>query len=338
VGSRFYLSLLANLVDRDPYLVSRHRCLALGRRIAALLQQESFDVVHCDWTPLMANVPEWAHAQTALTAHNIEAEIWQGYLRTSRSAIRVPYISHQLRKLQRFERLALRSAGIVVTVCERDADLARAWYGCERLAVVCNGVDTTFFQSAGISERAGRLLYTGSMDTIANADAVVWLVSQILPLIAERRPEVTLDIVGRDPTPAVRQLANHPRVSVTGGVEDVRPYYGRAQVVVVPLRVGGGTRLKILEAWAMSKAVVATSLGCAGLDAVHGRDVLLADYPAPFAQAVTHLLGDRPAREAMGKAGRENAVRNYDWGAPAECLEAAWQEMASMHKVGGARR
>jgi sugar transferase (PEP-CTERM/EpsH1 system associated) len=326
-GPRFYASLLWNLAGPRPYLVSAHCSSALRNRVAKLLTSQRFDVVHCDWTPLMANVPYAARDRTVVTAHNVETEIWRRYLCIEKNPARSWYISRQLQKLVGFEGEAFRLAGLVVAVSGRDAELIRSWFGCERVQVVCNGVDLDYFRPAAGSERDGQLLYAGSMDTIANADAARWTVSEVLPLVAQEHPEVSLDIVGRNPTLAVKSLARQGPVRVTGSVEDVRPYYSAAQVVVVPLRVGGGTRLKILEAWAMGKAVVSTSVGCEGLRARHGRNLLIANDAPAFAQAIVRLLEDPIGRRSLGEAGRQTAAAHYDWDVVASGLAEAWEEV-----------
>jgi glycosyltransferase involved in cell wall biosynthesis len=258
----------------------------------------------------------------------VDTEIWKRYLSIERNPVRASYISRQLRKLVAFEGQALRLAGLVVAVSSRDAELIRSWFGCEGVQVVCNGVDLDYFRRVSGSERDGKLLYVGSMDTIANADAARWVVSEVLPLVARRHPQVSLEIVGRNPTVAVRRLTRQGPVRVTGSVADVRPYYGATQVVVVPLRIGGGTRLKILEAWAMGKAVVSTSLGCEGLGACHGRNLLIADDASTFAEAIVKLLEDPVARRALGEAGRQTVAAHYDWDVIAPRLAEAWEEVA----------
>ncbi len=328
-GPRFYLSLLANLAEREPYLVRRHSSPRLRRRIAELLEGEPLDVVHCDWTPLMANIPSGASVNTVVTAHNIESEIWRRYLDVEKGPLRRWYIGRQLREMTAFERQALNAAKVLVTVSDRDADLARHVFGCSSLRVVENGVDLDLFTPSWEGGQRGRLIYTGSMDTIANADAVTWFVSEIMPLVVQAHSGVTLDIVGRNPSGPVKGLAARNGIRVTGAVADVRPYYAQAEVVIVPLRVGSGTRVKILEAWAAGRPVVATSLACEGLAARHERNLLVADDALAFARAVSRLLGDPRLRRGLARAGRETAEALYDWRALARKLGSVWQEVAA---------
>jgi polysaccharide biosynthesis protein PslH len=184
-------------------------------------------------------------------------------------------------------------------------------------------VDTAYFTPATGGERRAHLVFTGSMDWLPNEDAMVHFVREILPLIRRAEPDVTLSIVGRAPTPAVQRLAHEAGVEVTGRVDQVRPHIAAASVYVVPLRIGGGTRLKIFEAMSMAKAVVSTTIGAEGLPITHDRDIVIADEPARFADAVVRLIRDEDARRQIERAARQLVVQKYDWVAVARDFEAA---------------
>jgi glycosyltransferase involved in cell wall biosynthesis len=164
-----------------------------------------------------------------------------------------------------------------------------------------------------------------------NSDGVLWFHRTILPLIRQQVPEVRLYVVGWDPPPQITALNADPHVTVTGFVEDVRPYLANSAVVLVPIRFGSGTRLKILDAWAMGKAVVSTHLGAAGLEAIHGENILQADEPEPFAQWVVGLLADAGQRARLGQAGRRLVEARYAWSIISKELEAAY-EVAMAHE------
>jgi len=166
-------------------------------------------------------------------------------------------------------------------------------------------------------------VFTGSMDWIPNEDAMKHFCQDVLPLIRAQEPDVTLSIVGRAPTPAVQRLADIPGVEVTGRVDDVRDYVGRGGVYVVPIRIGGGTRLKIFEAMGMARAVVSTTVGAEGLPVTHGRDVVIADAPQEFANAVVSLIREPARRVQLERAARDLVVAHYDWSAVAGQLEEA---------------
>ena len=167
------------------------------------------------------------------------------------------------------------------------------------------------------------------MDWLPNEDAMLYFAREVLPHIRRDEPDTTLSIVGRAPTPAVRRLASEPGIEVTGRVEDVRPHIADAAVYVVPLRIGGGTRLKIFEAMAMGKAVVSTTIGAEGLPVTAGQDIVIADEPEPFAHAVVQLIRDEDARRRLATAARRLVVDHYDWSAVAQDFERALERLAA---------
>jgi glycosyltransferase involved in cell wall biosynthesis len=211
-------------------------------------------------------------------------------------------------------------------VSDADRDTFARLYGDavpRPVHVVPTGVDTSYFASDASPAESRHLVFTGSMDWLPNEDAMVFFCREVLPLIRAEEPGISLSIVGRAPTPAVEKLADGDSVTVTGRVDDVRPYMRDAAVYVVPLRIGGGTRLKIFEAMAMGRAVVATTIGAEGLPVTPGEHVLLADDPRTFARAVVGLLRDVGRRRELETAARALVVERYDRSAVAGELEDA---------------
>jgi glycosyltransferase involved in cell wall biosynthesis len=242
----------------------------------------------------------------------------------------------QWQKLRRYEARVCRAAHRVVAVSMADADALRRLAPGLEVTVVPNGVDLEYYSpgvqpsTAGLTSLASSpyLVFTGKMDFRPNVDAAVWLCGHVLPRIWQTAPEVKLALVGRDPSPAVQALAADERVVVTGYVADVRPYIGGAAAYVVPLRVGGGTRLKVLEAMAMGQAIVSTRLGCEGIDATDGRELVLADTVEDFGRQVLALLEDLPRRRALGIAARRLVEERYDWRIIVPGLEEVYQDRA----------
>jgi glycosyltransferase involved in cell wall biosynthesis len=250
-----------------------------------------------------------------MSAHNVETDIWQRYYETEVNWLKRWYIGEQWRKVRKFEIEALRWVEGVLAVSEQDrARLAASRPGL-RTAVIPNGVDVGYFRPA--PQPAGRqhLVFTGSMDWRPNQDAARYFARQILPLLRQENPDIECTFVGRDPPADIRALATIAGMRITGTVDDVRPYVERAAVYVVPLRIGGGSRLKILEAMAMGRAVVSTTVGAEGLDVVHDRHVLLADDPREFAESVLQLLGDPDRCQRLAAEGRRLVEQRYEWGA-----------------------
>jgi glycosyltransferase involved in cell wall biosynthesis len=257
--------------------------------------------------------------------HNVEAEIWRRHYERQTNPVSKLLFRQQWQRMLRFEADTLRRFDLVLAVSDTDKETFQRLYpGSLRgdVFTVATGVDTEFFapRDAAAIDR-GRLVFTGSMDWIPNEDAMKHFCDDVLPLVRAQEPGVTLSIVGRAPTPAVQRLADIAGVEVTGRVDDVRDYIGRAEVYVVPIRIGGGTRLKIFEAMGMAKAVVSTTIGAEGLPVTDGRDVVIADDAATFADAIVSLLRDPARRVQLERAARDLVVTHYDWSAVAGQLE-----------------
>ncbi len=226
------------------------------------------------------------------------------------------YSSVQWRKLHRFERRVCGCADRVVCVSMADAAAIRQLDPASRICVIPNGVDTIFYQREKVVPLAlppPVLVFTGTMDFRPNVDAVLWFSQEVLPLIKQQQPAVRVYIVGQRPHARLDGLRADPAITITGAVDDTRPYIAAATVYLVPLRMGGGTRLKVLEALSLQAPVVSTTLGAEGFGLKNGQELVLADEPAEFARAIVELIQDRGRAQALGAAGRAFAVQHYDW-------------------------
>jgi len=276
-----------------------------------------------------AHNAEWVLQDRAFATDISSPMRWHGAL----------YSAVQTRKLRRYERHLLEKADVTIAVSDRDADALRELGASRPVAVVPNGVDTEAYRPAEHDRQHDRqhhrrddgrdalepqlCVFTGKMDFRPNVDAMTWFCTRVWPHVLADTPEARLAIVGRDPLPRVRALAGRS-IEVTGAVEDIQPWLRRAGVVVVPLRVGGGTRLKVLEAMALAKAIAATTLAVEGLAVSDGREALLADEPTALAEAVTKLMHDSHLRAALGGRARELAVSEYRWEVLVPRIERAW--------------
>jgi polysaccharide biosynthesis protein PslH len=201
----------------------------------------------------------------------------------------------------------------VVTVSEADRELFLSLgSGCS-ISIVSNGVDTRTYLPFPLEGRGKNILLIGSMDYKPNVDAALYFMGDIFPAVRKRHPDCTLTIVGKTPPDDIQRLAEEPGVNVHSNVADVQPYYQKALVSVVPLRSGGGTRLKILEAMAFGTPVVSTSIGCEGLDVENNRNILIADDPVDFAGQIITLLTDLKLWNRISLNGRDLVQENYDW-------------------------
>ncbi|HEX6986721.1 MAG TPA: glycosyltransferase family 4 protein [Planctomycetaceae bacterium] len=317
----FYRDLAWNLLSPYPFNVAKDYDPRLRSRAAELLAAEAFDLIVCDFVQMARNAIGLPGPPRVLFEHNVEAEIFKRHAEAGGSWPRRRYMRHQWHKMRRFEAEAGRQFDAVVAVSERDRRIFEEEYGWRHVRTIDTAVDTEFYRPAAEPEREGRVVFVGSLDWLPNVDGTEFFVRQVWPLIRRARPDATLQIVGRNPLPAVRRLADEPAVEVVPDVPDTRPHLAEAAVVVVPLLTGGGTRLKIFEAMAMGKSIVSTSLGAEGLVFESGRHLELADDPESFASRTVELLSDADRRRRMGEAARDHVVRNFSAEAVARQFE-----------------
>ena len=259
---RFYLQLAANLASRFPFTVSKDFDPALRRRAEQLLKQEPYDLVICDFVQMARNALGLPAKASLLFQHNVEAQIYERHAENASGWLMRKFMGLQWRKMRRFESEAGHDFDAVVAVSDADRTHFESEYGWQNAHTIDTAVDTNYFQPNGRAEKADRVLFIGSLDWLPNIDGLRFFVENVWPAILAQRPRAVFQIVGRNPAAAVERLAQRSGVELVGSVADVRPYLADATVVVVPLLVGGGTRIKIFEAMAMRKAVVSTSRRC----------------------------------------------------------------------------
>jgi glycosyltransferase involved in cell wall biosynthesis len=317
------------LVTRKPDMALRLASEAYSKRLAEWLTRESFDVVQIEGIELAPYLDVIDEARPApdqndrplvvFDDHNCEYVLQQrSFLTDLRSLRRWPgaaYSFSQWRRLRRYEAEVCRRVDRVLAVSQADAIALMRLVPDILVSVIPNGIDTrAYMPTTGESETASpSVVFTGTMDFRPNVDAVTWFGKEVWPLIRAEVPEVHFFVVGQRPHRRLDPLRENRGVTVTGWVEDVRPYIAQADVYVAPLRMGGGTRLKLLEAMAMGKAVVSTRLGAEGYPVTDGRELVLADGPAEFAQAVLALLQSPARRTKLGHSARDFVERRYDW-------------------------
>jgi len=306
------MDYLLRLADAAPYAVSRFGSGKVRDRLKRCLAEQRPDVVVCDFLDAAVNFPEQLAIPAVLFQHNVESEIWRRHATNGSGPVRKLIYGLEFSKMLRYEQKMVQRFDHVIAVSEHDKKLMTAWVDPARVTVVPTGVDTAqFCPSPQPTQEKPLVVFVGAMDWEPNVDAAKYFCAEIWPLVLARVPEAKFRIVGRNPDRRVQALAGSS-VEVTGRVPSVVEHLREAVVVVVPLRVGGGTRLKIYEAMAVGKAVVSTTVGAEGLDVHHGRDMILADSPVRFAESVVTLLSDADLRSRQGRAAAELAA-NYGW-------------------------
>jgi glycosyltransferase involved in cell wall biosynthesis len=303
---------LAHLPSPHPYAVGRFGCPEVRARLKAWYQERRFDLAVCDFLDAAINFPVELSIPSVLFQHNVESEIWRRHAGTESNPLKRQVYAVEFRKMLRYERNAARKFHHIIAVSEHDRSLMETWVEGAKITVVPTGVDLEQYRpDFDRAPQAGLVVFVGAMDWEPNIDAMEYFCDRIWPSVQAQAPGAKLRIVGRNPGDRVRRLASE-HVAITGRVPSVADHLREASVVVVPLRIGGGTRLKIYEAMAAGKAVVSTSVGAEGLDVRHGRDIVLADNPQGFADAILALLRDENLRRKYEKAAAELA-RQYDW-------------------------
>jgi len=316
-----------------PYSVAKHSQPKVVAALRNLLEAESYDVIICDFVVAGGVIP-WANScPKILFTHNIEAQIWRRHFERASSPIWKGVTWSEYRKMLRYEQFCLQNAHHVLAVSENDKDAFARTIDRNRITVIPTGVDTEYFHPVGDDDgQPHELVFTGAMDWLANVDAILYFARDILPLIRREIPHVAITVAGRLPSPRLLALAHADKhIHVTGRVDDIRPYIGKASVYVVPLRIGGGTRLKIFEAMAMGKAIVSTTIGAEGLPVTDGKEILIADSPESFARAVVSLLCQPEQRRQLGLSARRLVQQKYSWSMVSDLFDEVLRRVACQH-------
>jgi polysaccharide biosynthesis protein PslH len=343
-GAARGLDYLAHLSAQPPYAVSRFAHAKVQKQLQTWFRERRFDVAVCDFLDAAVNFPGSLSIPSVLFQHNVESEIWRRHAATAGNSAKKMMYSMEFRKMLRYERAAVCKFQHVIAVSESDRSLMTQWVDGDRVTVVPTGVDLAqYCPDPASSDRnpldasAPLITFVGAMDWEPNVDGVEYFCSEVWPAIKAEVPQARFRIVGRNPDRRVQKWAsnsmnNDDSIEVTGRVPSVVEHLRQSAIIIVPLRIGGGTRLKIYEAMATAKAVVSTTVGAEGLDVHHGRDIILADDPRSFAQAVIMLLRDPELRRRYEKAAVETAVR-YDWPAIGERFSEVLQSVAEKKSV-----
>jgi len=323
---RFWLSLASSTVlTSRPYALHRYAAPVLQSKLRELARQDAFDLVICDFLAPALNFLQVSFpCPVVLFQHNIEAQIWKRLAASQPSPIKRWYLHLQYRRMHRWEARLSRLFDGVITVSPEDTALARADYHLSNvLGHVPTGVSTVDFQAAPARPAGSRFTmgFLGSMDWMPNIDACLYFAREIMPLVQQQLPDCRFKIIGRNPAPAIRELGTTGgAIEISGTVEDIQPHVHECDVIVVPLKAGGGTRIKIYEAMAMGVPVVSTTIGAEGLEITHGQNILIADDAPAFARELVRAAGAPALLAALARQGREDVEKKHSWVAATQCF------------------
>lgn len=327
---RLYAHAAANLFSPNPLVMRKHLRRDYLRKMHDLLRTDKFDLVHCEWTHYGAYVQGFRDIPTFLSSHNIEAMPWERLYAHERSSLRRLALYLEWKKMRAFEARTCRLFDHVSAVSDDDKTKFMEDYGCKSVTVIPNGTDAEFYRSVKRCTTEKTLVFSASYDAFVNQDAALYWMRSVFPTILQKEPEAKTLFLGKDPPGGLTALAGkkYPdgRIQFTGTVPDVRPHLARCNICVVPIRVAGGSRIKILEAMAAGLPVVSTTEGAEGLEVVHGEHVLIARGEEQFAGCVLELLRNDGLARSLTERARRLVEEKYDWGRIAPLLEKAWQE------------
>jgi len=317
----FWGELFKGLISPIPIAVERFHPPGMRGFLENLILKERFDCAVVDHLAPTAYFPDLAHA--VFFQHNVETVIWRRHVEHASSPLHRWYLELQASRMIEYEKRVSLEAGHIVAVSRTDADAMRQLFGVTRVSEIPTGVNIEFFLPPEPRPAAGAdLVFVGSMDWMPNVDGILWFARDVLPLIRRERPECTVAIVGRTPPPRITALAaQDKRIQVTGTVPDIRPYLWSSLVSIVPLRIGGGTRLKIYEAMAAKIPVVSTAVGAEGLTVNPPHDIRFADTPQDFADRCLDLLACPEDRATVATAAWEMVNANFSWSHVSRCFE-----------------
>jgi sugar transferase (PEP-CTERM/EpsH1 system associated) len=311
------LNLSRTLLRNEPAFVAYHWNSGVDRAVQRALATSKYELLHLDHLDTVPYSRNWPADRFVIDTHNLLHQYFQRRSELEKNPLLRPLMRAEARRLFAYELDTFRRAGSVITCSEAERQTLLQKEPDLAVFQVPNGVDCDHFKPVQGQPRSGKsqLVFVGNMAYEPNHDAALYFGREVLPRIVERQPEVSFLVVGSDPKPELLRLAaDRAEIEVTGFVEDVRPYFRKATIFVVPIRFGSGTRLKVLEAFAMALPVVSTSLGAEGIAYSDGRDIAIADEPARMADIVCRLVQDPEELARMGGEARETAVQNYDWG------------------------
>jgi glycosyltransferase involved in cell wall biosynthesis len=312
-----------------PYSVQTHAGGGLREAVEAFARAHEVDVWQVEWTPYAEAVKGLPRRRQLVVAHNVESLIWQRYFENEANPLKKWYIGRQCRKFERFEQDVFRAAPHAVAVSEEDAARLRDEFGGRAVSLVENGVDTAYFRPGEGRRDPRRILFLGSLDWRPNLDAVRLLLDLIFPEVRRGEPGARLCLVGRNPPAWLRRAAaGAPGLELHADVADVRPYLASSGMLAVPLRIGGGSRIKILEALAAGLPVVSTRVGAEGLRLTPGEHLEVVQTPEQMSGALLAVMRAEGEYAEQARRGRDRVVGHYDWGRLALQLEQVWRTVA----------
>lgn len=304
---------LKSFISRKPLIAHKYSLRVADNCIRKILERVAIDFVHYDLLPLAEYRDNLKNLPDLMTEHNVEYLRYSRWIDKERNPITRYYINSQHKKLKAYELDTVASFGKCVVVSEYDKSVLQHQAPNTDFCVVPNGTDEEYFKPMAVDMKPNTLVWVGGMSQWPNRDAIKYFVQEIFPLICNHVPDSIFHLIGKDPVPALKATPLKKKIKVHGFVDDARPIVGFSLVYVAPIRIGSGTKLKILDAMAMGKCVVTTSIGIEGIEADHGKEVFICNTPRDFANTIITLFGDIELVRHIGENARKVILEKYAW-------------------------
>lgn len=330
-----FTMIFTNLFAEKPVTIAKYYSSEMQEKIRGIFSRDKIDLIHCSHLHMAQYVESIRNIPKVLDEHNVEFFLIKRYLKEQRNSIKKMLIFFlQYLKLERYESAIAQKFDHCLAVSDTDKKNLESIAPNAMVSIISNGVDIDFYEPQHTKAQPDTLVFTGAMDWFPNEDAMLYFFEKIWPLIKRDIKNVRFYIVGRNPSNKVLNLPRQETgIVVTGYVDDVRPYIARSSVYIVPLRIGGGSRLKILEAMAMGQAIVCTSIGCEGLEVTDDENILIADEPKEFAKKVVALLKDSGLRNKLGVNARRLVENKYSWDTIGKKLNEVYDKIVNLKEA-----
>jgi len=312
---KFYFKLFYRIFSKYPFTVLNDYSKSLEKAILKELKNKKYDILICDFVQSALNFKKIKNYKKVLFQHNVESIIAKRHIENANNFLIKAFWWLQWKKMFIFEKKVCKDYDIVIAISEKDKEIFEKLYGLNNVYIIPTGVDTEYFKPLNnIKEKENSLVFCGSLDWLPNEDAILFFIKEIFPKLKTKIPSISLTIVGRNPSSRLKKkIKNYPEIKITGWVEDVRPYIAESAVYILPLRIGGGTRIKVYEAMAMEKAIISTSIGVEGLPVKDGKHLLIANTPDEFIEKIILLLKNKELRKKIGKTACQYVCQNFTW-------------------------
>jgi glycosyltransferase involved in cell wall biosynthesis len=321
-GTALYATAIKSLFTTTPMSVNMFKSQEMHEAIRRIKQKVNFQVVHFDTISMAEYIGDFSNVPMVMNHHGVESFMIKRRVENEPNFLNKMYLMIEGLKLERYEKKYCPRFDMNLAVSVLDKDLMGSITGIDNIEVIENGVDIKYFSPPENLTNNKNIIFAGRLDQYSNRESILYFCAKVWPIIKKQNPDIRFVIIGNNPPAKLAEIANKDKnIDLLGYVDDVRPHFATAMISVCPIKDGGGTRIKILDALAMGMPIVSTSIGCEGIDVTPGIDVFIADTPQEFADKVNSILTDICKRQSLSKNARKTAEDKYSWKVISEKLD-----------------